>query len=490
MLVDGEWVGASDDQFTPVENPARRGSQIAEVPRATAEDVDRAVRAAARAFELWRRWPPQERGRMLLRIADDFEARIEDISRTVTSETGNAIRTQTRPEASFAVEIFRYFGGVASELKGETVPVGEDMLVYTRREPLGVVAGIAPWNSPIMLGVVKIAMAIAAGNTLVLKPAEDAPLGILKVARICSRHLPAGVLNVITGRGSECGAALAKHPLVRKLSFTGSTEVGKGIMREAADRIVPVSLELGGKSPAIVFPDSDREDVADGVISGMRFTRQGQSCTAGSRLFVHQSIFDSFLDKLTTKLSAFKVGDPLDEATDMGAIINKKQFESICGYIEEGTQQKDARMVLGGLPPSQGPLAEGYFLQPTVFAHVRNDWRIAREEIFGPVLVVIPWNDDEDVIRMANDSHYGLSAYVWCRDITKALRTAHAIESGWVQVNRGLGQFPGLTYGGYKQSGIGREFSLEAMLDGFTQTKSVTVGLHVTSDVRTGGEAS
>lgn len=479
MLVGGKWVAASDERFAPVENPAHRGRIIAEVPRASAEDVDHAVEAAAHAFESWRTTPPQERGRLLLQIADDFETEAEEIARTVASETGNAIRTQTRPEAHFGAEIFRYFGGVAGEVKGETIPVGGDMLVYTRREPLGVVAGITPWNSPIMLGVVKIAMSIAAGNTLVLKPAEAAPLGILKVARICSRYLPAGVLNVVTGRGSEAGAALASHPLVRKLSFTGSTEVGKGIMRQAAERIVPVSLELGGKSPAIVFPDSDRDDVAEGVINGMRFTRQGQSCTAGSRLFLHHSIFDSFVNKLQTRLSAFKVGDPLDEATDMGAIINRSQFESICGYIEEGLRQEDAQLVLGGLPPSTGPLAEGYYLEPTVFANVRNEWRIAREEIFGPVLVVIPWDDEADAIRMANDSHYGLSAYVWCRDLTRALRTAHAIESGWVQVNRGLGQFPGLTYGGYKQSGIGREFSLEAMLEGFTQTKSVTVGLHI-----------
>jgi betaine-aldehyde dehydrogenase len=433
--------------------------------------------------------PPQERGQLLMRIADDFEAEAEDIARTVAAETGNAIRTQTRPEAHLGAAIFRYFGGLAGEIKGTTIPVGEDMLVYTRREPLGVVAGITPWNSPIMLGVVKMAMAIAAGNTLVLKPAEDAPLGILKVARICSRHLPPGVLNVVTGQGSECGAALTRHPLVRKLSFTGSTEVGKGIMAQAADRIVPVSLELGGKSPAIVFPDSDEDEVAEGVISGMRFTRQGQSCTAGSRLFLHRSIFDSFLQKVETRLSAFKVGDPLDEATDMGAIINRSQFESVCGYIEDGIKQPGAELVLGGLPPSTGPLAEGYFLEPTVFANVSNDWRIAREEIFGPVLVVIPWEREEDAVRMANDSHYGLAAYVWCHDIGRALGTAHAIESGWVQVNRGLGQFPGLTYGGYKQSGIGREFSLEAMLEGFTQIKSVTVSLKASEGKESEGQA-
>jgi betaine-aldehyde dehydrogenase len=260
--------------------------------------------------------------------------------------------------------------------------------------------------------------------------------------------LPAGVVNVLTGYGEECGAALAQHPLVRKLSFTGSTEVGKLVMRTAAERIVPVSLELGGKSPAVVFPDADEERVVDGVMSGMRFTRQGQSCTAGSRLFLHKSIYDDFLSRLTAKLEKLRIGDPLDEATDMGAIINRKQFERVCSYIEDGLRQKGARLVMGGLPPKEGPLSAGYFVQPTIFAEVRNEWRIAREEIFGPVLAAIPWTEESEAIRMANDSHYGLAAFVWTRDVARALRTAHEIESGWVQVNQGLGQSLGHSYGG------------------------------------------
>ena len=333
MLIGGKAVESSDGRFIDVENPATR-TVIASVPRGTEADVDAAVRAAVAAFEAWKRVTPKDRGRMLLRIADLVEAETESIARTVALETGNAIRTQARPEVKSSAEVIRYYGGLTGETKGETVPLGEHVLSYTRREPIGVVGGIVPWNAPVVLGTLKIAMAIAAGNTLVLKAAEDAPLGLLRVAQLCNEHLPPGVLNLLTGYGEETGAALARHPLVRKLSFTGSTEVGKLIMHAAADRIVPVSLELGGKSPAIVFPDVDEQRTVDGVITGMRVTRQGQSCTAGSRLFLHRSIFDSFVSKLTATLQKLKIGDPSDEATDMGAIINRKQFDRVIGEFQ------------------------------------------------------------------------------------------------------------------------------------------------------------
>jgi betaine-aldehyde dehydrogenase len=477
MLIGGEWVESADGRTFDVETPAKRGHVIAQVPRAGAADVDRAVKAAAAAFPAWRAVAPRDRGRILGRIADDLEAAIEILARTLASETGNAIRTQARPEAKTTADLFRYFGGLGGELKGETIPLADNMLSYTRREPWGVVAAIVPWNVPILISAWKIAPAMLAGNTVVLKPSANAPLAALALARICAAHLPKGVLNVVTGTGDEVGTPLAEHPLIAKISFTGNTETGKAILRRAADRIIPVTLELGGKSPQIVFPDADSDKTADGVIAAMRFARQGQSCTAGSRLFLHTSVFESFLQRLAGKLAKMKVGDPLDESSDMGAIVSRQQFDSVLRYITEGTRQPGARTVTGGLPPREGPLAEGYYIQPTVFADMRNDWRLAREEIFGPVLVAIPWTDEGEVIRMANDTHYGLAAYVWCNDIARAIRTAHAIDAGFVQVNQGLGQIVGQPYGGFKQSGLGRENSLEGMLDGFTQRKSVTINL-------------
>lgn len=477
MLINGGWHDAASGEEITVENPGRK-TAITSVPRGAAADVERAVQAAATAFVDWSRVAPRERGRALQKIADVVEQRVEELARILAEETGNALRTQARPEANGVADIIRYYGGLGSELKGETIPIGEQVLSYTRREPIGVVGAIVPWNAPALLSCLKIAPAILCGNTLVLKAAEDAPLAVLWLADICNEFLPAGVLNVITGYGEECGAVLAAHPEVRKMSFTGSTAVGKSIMKAASDRLAPVSLELGGKSPSIVYPDANEDWVVDGMVAAMRFTRQSQSCTAGSRLFLHADIFDDFLGKLSDKAASLKIGDPLDEETDMGAIINERQFNKVCGYINDGVKQADASLVVGGPPPADGPLSEGYFAMPTIFANTSNDWRLAKEEIFGPVLVAIRWTDEAQAIAMANASHYGLAGYVWTRDIGRALRTANALEAGWVQINQGLGQVPGHSYGGIKQSGIGREFSLEGMLESFTERKNITVNVN------------
>ncbi|MCU0538561.1 MAG: aldehyde dehydrogenase family protein [Desulfobacterales bacterium] len=476
MIIGGEWADAGN-QWLNVENPAHKGTDAGQVPRGGAAEVDRAVQAAAEAFKSWKRMPARERGRAFLKIADALETEKEEFARLYSLETGNAIATQSRGEAMLTADLIRYFGGVASEIKGEVIPLGEQLFSYTRREPLGVVGGIVPWNAPLALSALKISMALIPGNTLVLKPSVEAPLTAVKLVELCNRFLPKGVLNVVTGSGSECGQALIDHPKVAKLSFTGSTEVGRSIMRAAANRIIPVSLELGGKSPQIVFPDANDDATVANVINGMRFVRQGQSCTAGSRLFLHASIFDAFMEKLVAKLKAFKIGEPLDESTQMGAIVNEKQYNTVVGYIADGLKQPGAKTVCGGLPPKTPPFSEGYFVEPTVFTGVNPGWRIAREEVFGPVLVAIPWTEETEVIRMANDSHYGLAAFIYTHDIAKALRAAHEIESGFVQVNQGGGIVPGQSYGGFKTSGIGREWSLEGMLDSFTQRKSVTINL-------------
>lgn len=473
QLVGGEWVDAASGEWIEVENPARR-TTIGWVPRSTEDDVNAAVAAAKGAFPAWRAMPARERGALLVKIGNRIDENKEELAKIIASETGNALRTQARGEAASAAELFRYYGSTSSEQKGETLPLGENLLSYTIREPLGVVGGIVPWNAPVQLATLKIAMALSTGNTIVLKAAELAPLGVLRLAEIASEFLPAGVLNVLTGTGHAVGAPLSKHPDVAKLTFTGSTGVGKSILAAAADRIVPVTLELGGKSPVIVFPDSDDDATVDGVIAGMRFTRQGQSCTAGSRLYLHRDIYDSFLQKLAAKLQQLVIGDPLDEATDMGAMVSQNQYDTVIRYIKSG-QERGGEIIIGGVPEGNG--SDGLYIEPTVISGVSEGWEVTREEIFGPVLVVLPWDDEEEVLRQANDSHYGLAGYVWCKDISTALHTAHRLESGWIQVNRGLGQLPGMAYGGIKQSGLGREHSMEGALDSFTVRKSITVAI-------------
>lgn len=477
MFVDGEWVEALSGQWTNVTTPILRQHVIGRVPSSGPEDIERAVRAARKAFPQWRSQHFSARGRILNQIADAIDTRAEELSRLTALDTGNALRTQARPEVATLANLFRYFAGVAGEIKGAVLPAGDDQLQYTRLEALGVIGCILPWNSPLMIAGFKIPAALVAGNTVVVKAAEAAPLSVLLLAEICAEHLPAGVLNVVTGSGRVAGEAMVQHPEIDKISFTGSTEVGRHVAKEAGGRLAHVSLELGGKNPSIVFPDVDvDDDFISQLLLSTRVHRQGQSCTAGSRLFLHQDIYDEVLDRLVTTLAGLKVGNPLDEATDMGAIVNDKQFASVCEFLDDGLSSKSVSVALDGSPDKLG-LSDGYYMGPTVFSGADNSWRLSREEIFGPALVAIPWNDHTDVIEMANDSHYGLAAYVWTHNLDQALSTAHALETGWVQVNQGGGQMVGQSYGGYKQSGLGREVSLEGMIAGFTQTKQVNVRL-------------
>jgi acyl-CoA reductase-like NAD-dependent aldehyde dehydrogenase len=476
MLIDGKWVESCEGDWIDIENPANK-TIFAKVPRARAADVDLAVAAAKRAFRGWSRMAAGDRGRMLYAIADELEKRKEDLARLISSENGNALRTQSRGEAGQAPEIFRYVAGLSREIKGNSMYLNPDNLDYTRREPYGVVGAIVPWNAPLALAALKIAPALMTGNTMVLKASEEAPLAVLELSRICNEVLPAGVLNVLTGYGVECGAPLAEHRDVPKISFTGSTAVGRSILVAASSRIAAVSLELGGKSPQIVFPDVDQDFTTDGVITAMRFSRQSQSCTAGSRLFLHESIADSFLARLTDKLKLMRLGDPLDENTDTGTLVNEKQFKRVSAYVRDAIERKPEALLMGGLPPTTGPLSQGYFFEPTVFLNLPDDTRMTHEEVFGPVLSVSTWRDEDEVVERANASQYGLAAFIWSRAGAPALRVAHALEVGWVLINQGGGQSIGHSYGGVKQSGTGREFSLEGILESYTDVKQVSVNL-------------
>lgn len=476
MFIGGEWVDAVDGATVDVITPIDRTVTIATTPRAQQADADRAVEAARAAFPAWAALPFAERQKALLKCADALEAASEELAQLTALDTGNAIRTQARPEAATLVALFRYFAGVAGEVKGVTLPGGDGSLQYTQRVPLGVVAGILPWNSPLLIAAFKTPAALAAGNTIVLKAAEDAPLTILKMAEVCAEFLPAGVLNVVTGYGAEIGEALVTHPGVDKVSFTGSSLVGKMVGGKAANRMAHLSLELGGKSPCIVFPDSCTDEVVDQVMLATRFARQSQSCTTGSRVFLHEDIAEEFLAKMVERARAMTVGDPRDEASDIGCIINAKQYDRVQGFIDEALAEDGVKVEYDGREDLQ--VGEpGFFHAPIIISQVDPSWRVAREEVFGPLLSVITWKDVDDVVAMANDSHYGLAAYVFSKDLDDALTTAHRIDSGWVQVNQGGGQIPGQSYGGMKESGVGREASLEGMLEGFTQIKQVNVKL-------------
>ncbi|HVO86972.1 MAG TPA: aldehyde dehydrogenase family protein [Casimicrobiaceae bacterium] len=474
VLVEGALRAPRADQRFAVENPADLES-IGHAPRCGEPDVAEAVRAAERAFGTWRRVSARERGDRLRRIADRVEEQKESLARLLALETGNALATQARPEVVAAIELLRLFAGFASELKGRTLPWDADTLCYTTRDPLGVVGAIIPWNAPLLLTAAKVGPAIIAGNSVVLKTAEQAPLAALRLGELMQEFLPPGVVNVVSGFGEEAGRPLALHPSVRKITFTGSCAVGSAVMHYAADKICPVTLELGGKSPNIVFDDADLDLVVPGILTGMRFTRQGQSCSAGSRILVHERVYDEVVQRVIASLRRLRIGDPLDEATEVGAIISHEQFERIEHYVGLARSTPGATVLCGGGRPSGPGIGRGYFLEPTLIEGIPHHSPVCRDEIFGPVATIERFGSFDDALAIANDTRFGLAAAVWTRDLGRAFQFVDRIEAGFVQVNQYITPRASLAYGGLKMSGLGKENSLESMLEHFTSSKTVIV---------------
>lgn len=467
LFIDGEFVGAEGGASLDVFNPAT-GEKISKIADASKADVDRAVAAARKAFESFRRTSVYERSALLNKIADVLEQNAEFIATVETIDNGKPIRETRAVDVAWSIEHFRYFAGVILGEEGSANMLKERYLSVVLREPIGVVGQIVPWNFPFLMGAWKLAPLLAAGDTCVFKPSSETSLSILEFIRLIAPLLPKGVINVITGKGSKAGEFVRTHKGLDKLAFTGSTEVGRGIALAAAQKIIPATLELGGKSANIIFDDCDFDVAIDGVQLGILFN-QGQVCCAGSRIFVQEGIYDKFVPALVEKFKRIKVGDPLDPNTQMGCQINKKQADKILEYVKIGVEE-GAKIAVGGKRHSAGEA----FVEPTLLVDVRNDMRVAQEEIFGPVGVVIKFKDQDELVRMANDSLYGLGGAVFTRDIAKALTVARLLETGRVWVNTYNQIHAGAPFGGYKESGIGRE-THKMILDHYTQTKNIYI---------------
>jgi aldehyde dehydrogenase (NAD+) len=476
LLINNEWRPAASGRTVDVVNPATE-EVIAQVASADRADLDSAVSAARTALEgPWGRMSARERGRVVRKLGDRLMERADEVARLETLHNGKPITESRHIEIPAAAECFEYYGGWSDKVMGETIPVKGNHLTYTLREPIGVVAAIVPWNFPLLLAAWKVAPALACGNTVILKPASQTPLTALALGEIAiEAGLPPGVLNVLTGPGSQLGQAIVEHPGIDKIAFTGDTSTGKGIMRGAAETLKKITLELGGKSPNIVLADADIEAAIRGATIGI-FYGKGEVCAAGSRLLVDKSIKAEFIDKLAARAKKMTAGDPMDPKTRFGALSSRKQLDTVLGYIESGKQQ-GATLVAGGARTDIGT-GKGYFVEPTVFADVRPDMTIAREEIFGPVLASIEFADIDEAIARANDSQYGLAAGIWTRDIKKAHYIARKLQAGTVWINTYNVYDTAAPFGGYKHSGFGREMSAHA-LEHYTQIKSVWVDLNM-----------
>jgi acyl-CoA reductase-like NAD-dependent aldehyde dehydrogenase len=473
--VDGKWVDAIEGKRFDVFNPAT-GEVIATAPDSQPADVERAIDAARRTFDEGTWWPgtsERDRGRILLRAADLVRRDLERLAVMESLDSGKPVG-EAREDIAEVAFMFEYYGGWATKIDGYMPPVGNAAMSLVVREPTGVAAAITPWNYPMMMAVQKVAPAIAAGCTIILKPAEQTPLTALEIPKILEEAgLPAGVLHVITGFGETAGAPLVASPKVDKVGFTGSKEIGKLIMRNGADTLKRVTLELGGKSPNIVFADADFDAAVEGSANGI-FWNQGEICSAGSRVFIERAIYDDALGALVDHANAVKMGDGMAEDTTMGPLVSKEQQDRVRQYIEVG--RGEATLAAQGTLPDDPELANGYFVPPTIFADVTNDARIAREEIFGPVMSVIPFSDPDEVVRLANDNEYGLAAAVWTRDIKKAINTAKALRAGIVWINDTQPAPTEAPWGGYKQSGVGRELGREGVED-YLEAKHIWINL-------------
>ncbi len=475
LFIGGNWRPPVSGETYATINPATE-EESARVAKGDEHDVDLAVQAARRAFDSgpWPRMNAAERGKVVWKLADLIVANLDEMARLESLSTGKTLFDSGKVEIPFAAEVFRYYAGWATKIHGETLALREGAFTFTLREPIGVVGAIVPWNFPFLLASWKIAPALAAGNTLVLKPASLTPLTALKFAELCQEAgLPEGVFNLVTGPGSKVGMALVRHSGVDKVAFTGSTDVGKQIMSEAAGTLKRISLELGGKSPNIVFADADMDAAVKGAMTGI-FYNKGEVCAAGSRLFLEERVHDEFMAKLTERVKGLRVGDPMDKATRMGPVVSAQQMATVLSYIDTG-KQEGARLMTGGGRANMGS-GKGYFIEPTIFDRVSNRMKIAREEIFGPVLSVIPFKAIEEAIAEGNTTTYGLAAAVWTRDVAKALRAARALRAGTVWVNAYNLYDAALPFGGFKESGFGRELG-SAGIDLYTEVKSVWVDL-------------
>ena len=473
LFINNEWRPATSGQRFPVVNPATE-AVLADVAAGDAADVDNAVRAAKACFESagWRDLAARKRGRILFKAADLLEARLDEFARLETAQNGKTL-FESKIELTMAVNTLRYYAGWTDKIAGDTLPVEGPFFTYTLREPIGVVGAIVPWNFPLNIASWKFAPALAAGCTVILKPASETPLTALLFAELAlEAGLPPGAFNVVPGGGSTAGAALVRHPDVDKISFTGSTEVGRQIMKMAAETNKRVTLELGGKSPNIIFADADLKAAVRGAQTGI-FYGKGEVCAAGSRLLVEQSVHQQVVEQLVDGAKKLAPGDPLDKNTRLGALVSRKQQETVLGYIKQGVDE-GARLVAGG--KAVKPNGKGYFVEATVFDGVRPEMTIAREEIFGPVLAVLTFEDFEHAVRLANQTVYGLAAGIWTKDIQKAHRAAKAIRAGTVWINSYNFYDSGAPFGGFKASGFGRDLGREA-LDGYLETKTVWVAL-------------